>query len=86
MTCVPRHLAACGLALAACGRSAPAPSPGQGPPPGSGAWVTGYDVGYQNDLYQPAQIDFGAITHLLVGTVIPKADGTLDAVKAAFLQ
>ena len=63
------------LSLAACGRTTP---PAPGPPPASGLWVSGYYVGYERYLYAPAQVDFTAITHLIVGTVIPNADGTLD--------
>lgn len=40
-------------------------------------WVGGYYVGYERNLYPVADIDFSAITHLMVGRLIPRADGTL---------
>ena len=43
----------------------------------SGRWVAGYYVGYQRQLYTPEQIDWGALTHLMIGRVIPRSDGTL---------
>ncbi len=43
-----------------------------------GAWISGYYVGYQADLYPVAEVDFAALTHLVVGRVVPLADGTLD--------
>ncbi|MBB5209088.1 glycosyl hydrolase family 18 protein [Chiayiivirga flava] len=49
------------------GGAAPAPT----------RWVGGYHVGYERNLYPVADIDFDAITHLMVGRVIPNADGTL---------
>ena len=46
--------------------------------PTSDKWVTGYYVGYEQDIYPPEAIDFAGITHLTVGRVIPNADGTLN--------
>jgi chitinase len=43
-----------------------------------GAWISGYYVGYQKDLYPIAELDFAALTHLVVGRVVPNADGSLD--------
>jgi len=43
-----------------------------------GRWVGGYYVGYQQDLYPPEAIDWAGITHLMIGRVVPNADGTLD--------
>lgn len=43
-----------------------------------GAWISGYYVGYQRDLYPIADVDFAALTHLVVGRVVPNADGTLN--------
>lgn len=40
-------------------------------------WVSGYTVGYQRDGYPVEAIDFSVVTHLLVGRVTPRADGTL---------
>jgi chitinase len=41
------------------------------------SWVQGYYVGYERDLYPIEDIDFGALTHLMVGRVRPLADGTV---------
>lgn len=41
-------------------------------------WVSGYYVGYQAGMYPAAKVDFSAITHLMVGAIVPLADGTLD--------
>ncbi len=41
------------------------------------AWISGYHVGYQRDLYPLDEIDFASLTHLIVGRVTPNADGTL---------
>lgn len=41
-------------------------------------WVMGYYVGYQRDLMPPAQIEWSRLTHLVVGPVTPRANGTLD--------
>ena len=41
-------------------------------------WVLGYYVGYLRDAMPPAQIEWSAMTHLVVGPVTPRADGTLD--------
>ena len=40
-------------------------------------WVGGYYVGYERNLYPIADVDFSAITHLMVGRLTPVADGTL---------
>ncbi len=40
-------------------------------------WVQGYYVGYEHDLYPIAEVDFSAITHLMVGRVRPLADGNI---------
>jgi chitinase len=40
-------------------------------------WVLGYYVGYEQDLYPIDEIDFSAVTHLLVGRARPLADGTV---------
>ena len=42
------------------------------------AWVSGYYVGYQRDLYPIDQVDFDVVTHLMVGRVTPNADGSVD--------
>ncbi len=46
-------------------------------PPESGRWVSGYYVGYERLLYPIKDVDFSAITHLMVGRVIPNADGSV---------
>jgi len=46
-------------------------------PADGNAWLMGYYVGYQRGLYPPEKVDFTSITHLMVGRVVPKADGTL---------
>jgi len=40
-------------------------------------WVAGYYVGYEHDLYPIAEVDFSAVTHLMVGRARPLADGSL---------
>ena len=40
-------------------------------------WVQGYYVGYERDLYPIGDVDFGALTHLMVGRVRPLPDGTV---------
>jgi chitinase len=41
-------------------------------------WVLGYYVGYQRNLMPPAQIEWTTLTHLVVGPVNPRSNGTLD--------
>jgi len=41
-------------------------------------WVTAFYPGYQQNLMPPESIDFSVLTHLVVGMVFPKEDGTLD--------
>jgi chitinase len=41
-------------------------------------WVTGFYPEYQRDLMPLAEIDWTAMTHIAVGRVIPKPDGTLN--------
>jgi chitinase len=40
-------------------------------------WVAGYYVGYERDLLAPTDIDFSAVTHLMVGRARPLAGGAL---------
>ena len=42
-----------------------------------GAWIAGYYVGYQKDLYPIANVDWTSLTHLMVGRIVPNADGSL---------
>jgi chitinase len=45
---------------------------------GSGStFVSAYYVGYQRSLYPPDKVDFTAFTHLMMGRVTPRTDGTL---------
>ncbi len=41
-------------------------------------WVMGYYVGYQRNLMPANQIGWHSLTHLVVGPVTPRSDGTLD--------
>jgi chitinase len=41
-------------------------------------WVMGYYVGYQRNLMPADEIEWGAMTHIVVGPVNPNRDGTLD--------
>lgn len=45
---------------------------------GAAHWVSGYWVGYQSQTYPPSAIAFPYLTHVMVGRVVPKADGSLD--------
>lgn len=40
-------------------------------------WVEGYYVGYERDLYPIGEVDFSAVTHLMVGRARPLADGVV---------
>src|SRR5438132_164221 len=42
------------------------------------AWVLGYHVGYQSGMYPTDKIDFGALSHIVIGPVVPQVDGSLD--------
>jgi chitinase len=42
-------------------------------------WVQGYYVGYERDLYPIGEVDFSALTHLMVGRARPAAGGGLIA-------
>lgn len=41
-------------------------------------WVLGYYVGYLRDAMPPAQIEWANLTHVVVGPVVPRSNGTLD--------
>ncbi|MCY0996861.1 glycosyl hydrolase family 18 protein [Myxococcus sp. MISCRS1] len=49
------------------------PKPGGAP----ASWVSGYYVGYQHRAYPPDVVDFSGMTHIMVGRVRPRFDGTL---------
>jgi len=40
-------------------------------------WVLGYYVGYEQDLYPIDEVDFSALTHLMVGRARPLPDGSV---------
>jgi chitinase len=40
-------------------------------------WVLGYYVGYERGLYPIEDVDFGALTHLMIGRARPLADGSV---------
>jgi len=40
-------------------------------------WVLGYHVGYEADMYPTDAVDFAAMSHVVIGPVIPQTDGTL---------
>ena len=41
-------------------------------------WVLGYYVAYQRDLYPPDKIDWNGLTHIIMGRVKAKPDGSLE--------
>jgi chitinase len=41
-------------------------------------WVMGYYVGYQRALQQPDQVDYAAMTHIIVSAVVPRTNGTFE--------
>jgi len=41
-------------------------------------WVSGYYVGYMSSTYPPSAIDYSALTHVMVFSVVPRSDGSLD--------
>ncbi|MGH8447402.1 MAG: glycosyl hydrolase family 18 protein, partial [Solimonas sp.] len=47
-------------------------------PPSAAKWVSGYYVGYARGLYPPEVVDFSALTHVMLGRITPRADGTLN--------
>ena len=47
-------------------------------PPANPIWVMGYYIGYHRTLQQPSEVDYGAMTHIIIGNVFPNQDGTLD--------
>ena len=48
------------------------------PPPTSTRWIDAYYVGYERDLLPIDQVDFSTLTHLMVGRITPRTDGTLN--------
>jgi chitinase len=41
-------------------------------------WVSGFYVGYSASSYPPSAIDFSSLTHVMVFSVLPHTNGTLD--------
>ena len=48
------------------------------PPLPETPWIAGYYVGYQRYLYPESAVDFSNLTHLIVGRVLPRTDGSLN--------
>jgi chitinase len=44
----------------------------------NGRMLMGYYVGYERDLMPPDEIEWDALTHIAVGPVLPRANGSLD--------
>jgi chitinase len=42
-------------------------------------WVLGYWVGYQADLLPVAEIPWASLTHIAVGPMVPRGNGTIDS-------
>ncbi|GGJ32534.1 glycosyl hydrolase family 18 protein [Deinococcus roseus] len=56
----------------------PIPDPNPTPiPDPSGQWVLGYYVGYLKDKYPLDRVKWDAMTHIVVGRAVPRADGTV---------
>ncbi len=70
---VVRFAAIVALLVAGTRRTASAQAAGTDP------WVVGYWVGYQADLMPVEAITWSALTHIAVGPMVPRANGTIDA-------
>ncbi len=46
--------------------------------PANPVWVMGYYVGYQRGLQPPDKVDYSAMTHIMVGAVVPRKNGTFE--------
>jgi chitinase len=44
----------------------------------AGRWLTGYYVGYERDILPPDEIEWNALTHIVVGAAVPRKNGTID--------
>ena len=44
--------------------------------PQAGQWVVGYYAGYQSSLQTPSQVDYTALTHVAVFSILPNPDGS----------
>ena len=47
--------------------------------PAADPWVLGYWVGYQADLMPVDEIPWSALTHIAVGPMVPRNNGTIDS-------
>ncbi len=47
--------------------------------PSNDMWVLGYYAGFQSSTFPVSEINYDSLTHIAVGSVKPKPDGTLDA-------
>ncbi len=70
---VLRRLVLVGVVLASTAVAAPASARAD-----PARWLLGYYVGYLRDQMPVREIDWSALTHIVVGPVTPRADGTLD--------
>jgi chitinase len=68
-----RRIAAGTLALILCGTT-----PQASTNVGVSKWVSGFYVGWMSSSYPPSAIDFSSLTHVMVFSVLPHTDGTLD--------
>ena len=72
------NFARCFMLLSVCalpstsGQAAPKPAP---------LWISGYYPGWKQASMPPSAIDFATVTHLIHFSIMPRADGTLDAEK-----
>ena len=41
-------------------------------------WVSGFYAGWMANSYPPSAIDYAALTHVMMFSVLPNSDGTLD--------
>lgn len=46
--------------------------------PANPIWVMGYYIGYQRHLQPPDEVDYAAMTHVMIGAVVPRTDGTFE--------
>lgn len=44
----------------------------------SSPWVMGYYVGYLKDVYPLDAVNWDALTHVVIGAAVPRADGSVD--------
>lgn len=51
-----------------------------GPSPAAAAtqWVMGYYVGYQRDMLPPSAIAWNGLSHIVMGRILARPDGTID--------